>query len=98
MSANTTQIQINDFDEFDYIFAMDRQNLRDIIDLRKRRKDEGKAKVSLFGKWSDATGSGKEEVDDPYYGGRDGFEKAYEQCVKFSKNFLEDVKKEKGNL
>jgi low molecular weight phosphotyrosine protein phosphatase len=32
-----------------------------------------------------------EEVDDPYYGGRDGFDIAYEQCVRFSKNFLKDV-------
>lgn len=32
-----------------------------------------------------------EEVDDPYYGGRDGFEIAYEQIVRFSKNFLEQT-------
>jgi len=32
-----------------------------------------------------------EEVDDPYYGGRDGFDIAYEQCLRFSKNFLKDV-------
>jgi len=32
-----------------------------------------------------------EEVDDPYYGSKDGFEVAYEQCSRFSKNFLKDV-------
>lgn len=30
-----------------------------------------------------------EEVQDPYYGGTDGFEDAYEQCLRFSKNFLQ---------
>lgn len=32
-----------------------------------------------------------EEVDDPYYGGRDGFEVAYEQCARFSTNFLKET-------
>lgn len=40
----------------------------------------------LFGEFG---GKGKAEiVDDPYYGGRDGFEIAYEQIVRFSNNFL----------
>jgi low molecular weight phosphotyrosine protein phosphatase len=32
-----------------------------------------------------------EEVDDPYYGAHDGFEIAYEQCTRFSKNFLKEI-------
>jgi len=37
-------------------------------------------------------GKGKAEVvNDPYYGGRDGFEKAFEQCSRFAKNFLNEV-------
>ena len=32
-----------------------------------------------------------EEVEDPYYGARDGFDVAYEQCMRFSKNFLNDI-------
>ncbi len=30
-------------------------------------------------------------VGDPYYGARDGFEVAYEQMVRFSKGFVEEV-------
>lgn len=87
------QIDIKDFDRFSYIFAMDRQNYRDILDLRKRRKNgAGKAVVTLFGAWEEKDGKPKkglgEEVDDPYYGGRDGFERAYEQCVEYGSNFL----------
>jgi len=47
-----------------------------------------KAKVVLFGEFG---GRGKEEVDDPYYGGAEGFEVAYEQCVRLSKAWLKDV-------
>lgn len=71
---------MTDFEEFDYIFAMDRSNLSDLRRLQQRRP-EGKAKVMLFGEHS---GSKVEIVEDPYYGGKEGFEIAYEQCTRFS--------------
>lgn len=82
------KLRSSDFDNFDYIFAMDKSNLSDI--LREQRKKPGsKAKVMLFGEYS---GTGKVEiVDDPYYGGHDGFETTYEQATRFSKNFLKEV-------
>ena len=77
-----------DFDKFDYIFAMDRSNLSE-LERMKQRKPNSKAKVMLFGEYS---GAGRAEViSDPYYGGRQGFEKAYEQAARFSKNFLRDI-------
>lgn len=83
------KVQSSDFDRFDYVFAMDRSNLRDLKTLQ-RRKGEGRARVMLWGEFAGAEGKG-EEVDDPYYGARDGFEVAYEQCMRFSKNFLREV-------
>ncbi|PBP15464.1 Phosphotyrosine protein phosphatases I [Diplocarpon rosae] len=80
-------IQESDFSKFDFIFAMDRQNLRDLQQIRPRSR--GKAKVMLFGEF--AGKKGVEEVDDPYYGARDGFEVAYEQCLRFSRNFLKET-------
>ncbi|KAK6084902.1 Low molecular weight phosphotyrosine protein phosphatase [Seiridium cupressi] len=81
------KVRASDFATFDYIFAMDRSNLSD---LKRLKKPEGaKAKVMLFGEYSD---SGKAEVvQDPYYGGQQGFELAYAQCLKYSKNFLKDI-------
>ncbi|KAL2021825.1 hypothetical protein VTK56DRAFT_6599 [Thermocarpiscus australiensis] len=82
------KINVSDFDKFDYIFAMDRSNLEDLQRLQ-RRKPGSKAKVMLFGEYS---GTGRAEaISDPYYGGRQGFEKAYEQARRFSINFLKDV-------
>jgi low molecular weight phosphotyrosine protein phosphatase len=77
---------------------MDRENLADLRALRERevkRKggEEGVGKVMLFG---DFGGKKGEEVEDPYYGGNEGFEVAYEQAVRFSKGFLGAL--EKGEL
>lgn len=75
------KVRPTDFEEFDYIFAMDRSNLYDLRRLQQR-KPAGKAKVMLFGEHS---GGDVEVVEDPYYGGADGFDIAYEQCMRFSK-------------
>lgn len=86
--ADATQFLTTDFEKFDYVFAMDRSNLSDLQRLQRGNPD-AKAKVMLFGEFS---GKGKAEVvNDPYYGGRDGFEKAFEQCSRFAKNFLNEV-------
>ncbi|RDL37571.1 Phosphotyrosine protein phosphatases I [Venustampulla echinocandica] len=81
------KIQTSDFQRFDYIFAMDRDNLRDLQRIQQRA--EGKAKLMLFGEFGGKKKA--EEVIDPYYGARDGFDIAYEQCVRFSKNFLKET-------
>jgi low molecular weight phosphotyrosine protein phosphatase len=87
MMLTPLQIHVSDFQKFDYIFAMDRDNLRDLQRIQKRAG--GKAKVMLFGTYAGKKKA--EEVDDPYYGARDGFEIAYEQCTRFSKNFLKEA-------
>ncbi|KAK3296713.1 protein-tyrosine phosphatase [Chaetomium fimeti] len=82
------KVNASDFDNFDYIFAMDRGNLEDLQRIQ-RRKPDSKAKLMLFGEYS---GTGKTEIiSDPYYGGRQGFQKAYEQATRFSINFLTEV-------
>jgi len=68
---------------------MDRSNLSDIRRVRGSGKANSKAKVMLWGEFSGSQAA--EVVQDPYYGGRAGFEKAYEQCQRFTTNFLKDV-------
>ncbi|TGJ79021.1 hypothetical protein E0Z10_g9741 [Xylaria hypoxylon] len=79
------QLRDSDFKKFDYIFAMDNSNHSDIR-RRFKKLDGQKAKVMLFGEFS-GTGR-KEAIQDPYYIGGDSFEKTYEQCRRFSDNFL----------
>jgi low molecular weight phosphotyrosine protein phosphatase len=78
--ANLPQIHTSDFNKFDYIFAMDRTNLTDLERIQDRVK--GTAKVMLFGEYSGKQKA--EEVQDPYYGGKSGFDTAYEQSVRFT--------------
>ena len=87
------KVQASDFTEFDYVLAMDEDNLDDLQRARQRAGGKGggmgkEAKVMLFGDFGGRKG---EVVGDPYYGARDGFEVAYEQMVRFSKGFVEEV-------
>lgn len=84
------KVSVADFVDFDYILAMDRENLSDLLLLMgKKGKGKGnKAQVMLFGDFGGAKG---EEVVDPYYGARDGFDVAYEQMVRFTEGFVKEV-------
>ncbi|EAR15867.1 MULTISPECIES: low molecular weight protein-tyrosine-phosphatase [Robiginitalea] len=66
------RFSVSDFDNFDYIFAMDLENQANILSLARNERD--RAKVSLL---LEAGGKGRREVPDPYYGGADGFEQVY---------------------
>lgn len=87
------KVRNSDFKDFDYVLAMDDDNLHDLSRLQRRLiKTSGAsaapAKVTLFGDFGGRKG---EEVIDPYYGARDGFTIAYEQMTRFSKGFIEQV-------
>ncbi|KAL8801269.1 MAG: hypothetical protein Q9182_004576 [Xanthomendoza sp. 2 TL-2023] len=89
-----------DFRDFDYVLAMDQDNLQDLSRLQKRIvKNSGAeaapAKVMLFGDFGGRQG---EEVVDPYYGARDGFTIAYEQMTRFAKGFIEQVLEGSGQV
>ena len=64
------QFETDDFDRFDLIVAMDRENLRDILrlDPRSRHRD----KVHLLCQF--IPDSPSQDVPDPYYGGSGGFD------------------------
>lgn len=89
-------VRLHDFDDFDYVLAMDSENLGNLQRLKeqwiKNGGEGGKNKVMLFG---DFGGHSGEEVIDPYYGARNGFDIAYEQMVRFSNGFIKEVLGEK---
>lgn len=74
----------NDFNEFDFIFVMDRQNLSDILALAQT--EEQRLKVKLYLAESEATHV--KEVPDPYYGGDQGFEDVYHLLTSATESFL----------
>lgn len=63
------QVSADDFEEFDYILAMDNNNLQDLQKLKPRGYD---GHLGLFLDFS--SHKKYREVPDPYYGGDAGFE------------------------
>ncbi|GMG55485.1 unnamed protein product [Ambrosiozyma monospora] len=78
------QFQTRHFDEFNYVICMDDYNQSSL--LRKKPKGS-KSQVYLFGHWREDP-KFDVIVDDPYYGGVDGFKICYKQCCHFSEVFL----------
>ena len=61
----------DDFDRFDLVLAMDRQNLTALRELASN--EDARAKIELLRAY-DPTAPAGAEVPDPYYGGARGFE------------------------
>jgi len=76
------QFTKTDFDAFDHIFVMDRQNLKDVLKLSQSEVERNKVKLLLT----------NEEVEDPYYGGDQGFEIVFNKIEKASKEILDSWK------
>lgn len=71
MPANThraRQVSKKDFTSFDYILCMDESNLRNLKDITPKNST---AHVALLGSFDP---EGDSIIEDPYYGGIDGFE------------------------
>lgn len=77
------QVSVADFDRFDWIVAMDAENL---ANLKRIAPAQYRANVVLFGRYRDGVDFG--EVDDPYYGGDQGFEDMKDQLMTISNDFL----------
>ena len=77
-----------DFESFDFIIAMDDDNLND---LRDEADEDHYAKISLLLDYSET--GGLREVPDPYYGGLGGFEKVLDLVEQASRGLLDEVRK-----
>jgi protein-tyrosine phosphatase len=92
LPSRARQIKPGDLNMFDYIIPMDHSNMRDIKELQKQ--NGGKAQILLMRNFDDQ-GLG-EDVPDPYYGGRQGFDHVYEILDRSTVSFLDWLKEEKG--
>jgi len=67
------QFTVKDFDSFDHIFVMDKENLANVLALAP--SEEAAAKTRLF---LSVLKKDIQEVPDPYYGGEEGFQYVYD--------------------
>jgi protein-tyrosine phosphatase len=92
LTSRARQVSSSDFEAFDLILAMDRDNLRDLEALNKRTS--GKAELKLFCDY--CTDHDETEVPDPYYGGEAGFEKVLDLLEDGCNGLLADVQARLG--
>ena len=78
------QVRSRDLDEFDLILAMDRSNLRDLIQMA-RSTDRSNKIVAIT-----SFGNDHAEVPDPYYDGR--FEEVYEILTPLCRQVIENYR------
>jgi protein-tyrosine phosphatase len=83
------QVTEEDFDTFDFILAMDRENL---ANLQTMRPEGSKAKVRLFLEYGQCV---EQEVPDPYYGGDAGFEHVLDLVENASTGLLMSLERQK---
>ncbi|KYM97542.1 PREDICTED: low molecular weight phosphotyrosine protein phosphatase-like [Cyphomyrmex costatus] len=84
-SHKARQIELSDFYIYDWIFGMDQENIKDLINRRPNL--DCRAKVELLGSYNP---SETIIIRDPYYdSGSAGFQKAYDQCVTCITAFLD---------
>lgn len=82
------KVSVADFEAFDYLLAMDRDNRELLLSLAPA---EHVHKVRLFLEF--APDLAEEEVPDPYYGGQSGFELVYDLIDAASQGLLEEIRK-----
>ncbi|KAF5323623.1 hypothetical protein D9611_005767 [Ephemerocybe angulata] len=83
IGSHARQVATSDFLKFTHILASDENNLRN---LQSVKPGNATASVRLWGSYLDGL-----PIPDPYYGKANGFENVYQQCVRLSNAFLDDV-------
>lgn len=85
LGSHARQIAPEDFERFDYIVAMDHENLRTLQRMASAAGSD--AEVALLRSY-DPLADG-DEVPDPYYGGASGFETVYEMVQRACQELLD---------
>lgn len=88
-SYRARQVVAADFARFDRIVAMDRQNL---ADLEAMRPATSRASLSLL--MDHVPGGEGSDVEDPYYGGEEGFVIAWQLVSEAARNLVETIRRD----
>jgi protein-tyrosine phosphatase len=85
------QVTADDFDDFDLVLAMDRDNERELLARAPDRA--ARAKVRLLREFDPAAvAAGDLDVPDPYYGGPNGFDHVLDLVEAACRGLLDEVR------
>jgi protein-tyrosine phosphatase len=91
-SQASRKVELEDFDNFDLVLAMDASNISDLLEIAPH---EARHKIRRFLEY--APHMGVEDVPDPYFGGPEGFGHALDLIEAAARGLLADVLKESGH-
>ncbi len=98
LSGAARQFQAADFARFDYVLAMDRQNLANL--RRLAPDDAARAKIHLLRAFepagADPADPAENDVPDPYYGGPEGFDEVIDICERSCRGLLAHLRQKHG--
>ena len=80
------RVDVNDYEAFDYILAMDRDNYRMMTEQSPEHLAD---RIRLFLDFAEL--HPESEVPDPYYGGVKGFERVFDMIQAASEGLLKDI-------
>ncbi|UPK74852.1 low molecular weight phosphotyrosine protein phosphatase [Nocardioidaceae bacterium SCSIO 66511] len=75
------------FDEYDLILTMDHSNYQDVRALARSADDA--ARVRMFRAYDPQASEGDDQVPDPWYGGRSGFDRVLEMVERTAKSLTD---------
>lgn len=90
LEGKARQFQPSDFEKYDLILAMDRDNYWSLVSLDPEKKYRDKIKMMC----NYAKSYPDQEVPDPYYGGTEGFNHVIDLLLDACSELLESIKKE----
>lgn len=87
LPSRARQFKAGDFERFDYVLAMDSQNLVNLLSLSQGRHDD---KLHLLRDFDPDSPPGS-SVPDPYYGGEQGFEEVLDLCFSSCEGLIDHL-------
>ena len=87
LTGEARQLHKSDFENFDLILAMDRDNYQGILYLDREQKYQDKVRLIC----EFAANHQQQEVPDPYYGGREGFDRVIDLLLDACDGLLQHV-------
>lgn len=88
VGGSARQFQASDWDRFDYVLAMDRDNFDD---LKRSAPARHQAKLHLLRQFDSASPK-HASVPDPYYGGPEGFDEVLDLCDAACRGLLAHIR------
>lgn len=88
-SLRARQVQVEDFGRFDHVIAMDRSNFSN---LGKLAPVSARARLSML--LDHVPGMEGRDVDDPYFGGPEGFVATWEQVSAAARHLVADIQRQ----